>query len=101
MASCSPAARRSSPSAARRRSWRRWGRASPPAGLGPLPANVHTPQWLNHGELLPRCSALVTVGGKATILAAMEAGVPLVLVPTTWDKPDNARRVTEAGAGLR
>jgi MGT family glycosyltransferase len=65
------------------------------------PPNVHLAEWLNHGELLPRCSALVTVGGKATILAAMEAGVPLVLVPTTWDKPDNARRVTEAGAGVR
>jgi UDP:flavonoid glycosyltransferase YjiC (YdhE family) len=22
-------------------------------------------------------------------------------VPTTWDKPDNARRVTEVGAGIR
>jgi UDP:flavonoid glycosyltransferase YjiC (YdhE family) len=24
-----------------------------------------------------------------------------VVVPTSWDKPDNARRVTHAGAGLR
>jgi MGT family glycosyltransferase len=70
-------------------------------GLGALPPNVHVARWLNHGELLPRCSAVVTVGGKATVLASMEAGVPLVLVPTTWDKPDNARRVTEAGAGVR
>lgn len=66
-----------------------------------LPPNVHVARWLSHGVLLPRCSALVTVGGKATILAAAEAGVPSVLVPTTWDKPDNARRVTEAGAGIR
>jgi MGT family glycosyltransferase len=70
-------------------------------GLGALPANVHVARWLSHGELLPRCSAVVTVGGKATILAAMEAGVPLVVVPTTWDKPDNARRVTRTGAGVR
>jgi MGT family glycosyltransferase len=70
-------------------------------GPGPLPANVHVTDWLAHGDLLPRCSAVVTVGGKSTILAAMEAGVPLVVVPTTWDKPDNARRVTEAGAGVR
>jgi UDP:flavonoid glycosyltransferase YjiC (YdhE family) len=27
--------------------------------------------------------------------------VPMVVVPTTWDKPDNARRVTYAGAGVR
>ena len=71
--------------------------------LGPRAqaSNVHVARWLSHGELLPRCAAAVTVGGKATILAAMEAGVPVVVVPTTWDKPDNARRVTEAGAGLR
>jgi MGT family glycosyltransferase len=69
--------------------------------LGTLPANVHVTAWLSHGELLPRCSAVVNVGGKATILAAMEAGVPMVLVPTTWDKPDNAIRVIESGAGVR
>jgi MGT family glycosyltransferase len=68
--------------------------------LSRLPSNVHVAQWLSHGELLPRCSAVVTVGGKATILASLEAGVPLVLVPTTWDKPDNAQRVTRVGAGV-
>jgi N-glycosyltransferase StaG len=76
-------------------------RAQRSLGVGRLPRNVHVAPWVSHGELLPRCSAVVTVGGKATILAAMEAGVPLVLVPTTWDKPDNARRVTETGAGVR
>jgi MGT family glycosyltransferase len=69
-----------------------------PAAQAP---NIHIARWLSHGELLPHCSALVTVGGKATLLAAMDAGVPAVVVPTTWDKPDNARRVTEAGAGVR
>lgn len=70
-------------------------------GPGAAADNVHVAPWLSHGELLPRCAAVVTVGGKATILAAMEAGVPAVLVPTSWDKPDNARRVTEVGAGIR
>lgn len=71
--------------------------------LGPAAdaSNIHLARWLSHGELLPRCSAMITVGGKATLLAAMEAGVPAVVVPTTWDKPDNARRITEAGAGIR
>jgi MGT family glycosyltransferase len=77
------------------------GRAPEELGFGALPSNVHVARWYDHGELLPRCAALVTVGGKATILAAAEAGVPMVVVPTTWDKPDNARRVTCAGAGLR
>jgi UDP:flavonoid glycosyltransferase YjiC (YdhE family) len=63
--------------------------------------NVHVARWLHHGALIPRCSVLVTVGGKATVLAAAQAGVPMVVVPTSWDKPDNARRVTEAGVGVR
>jgi MGT family glycosyltransferase len=69
--------------------------------LGPPAPNVHIARWANHGELLPRCAAVVTTGGPATILAALRAGVPLVVVPTTWDKPDNARRVVEAGVGVR
>jgi UDP:flavonoid glycosyltransferase YjiC (YdhE family) len=44
---------------------------------------------------------VVTTAGPATIMAALVAGVPLVVVPTTWDKPDNARRVVEAGVGIR
>jgi MGT family glycosyltransferase len=70
-------------------------------GLDPLPANVHVERWISHEELLPRCSAIVTTGGAATVLAALKAGVPLVVVPTFWDKSDNAQRVVEAGVGLR
>jgi MGT family glycosyltransferase len=73
-----------------------------PESVAPDPApNVHVTRWLSHGELLPRCAVVVTTGGPATIIAALTAGAPLVVVPTTWDKPDNARRVVEAGAGLR
>jgi UDP:flavonoid glycosyltransferase YjiC (YdhE family) len=43
----------------------------------------------------------VTTGGAGTVLAALCAGVPLVIVPTEWDKPEIAQRVVEAGAGLR
>ena len=63
--------------------------------------NVHLARWVSHSELLPRCSAVVTTGGANTILASLQAGVPLVVVPTTWDKPDNARRVVETGVGVR
>lgn len=70
-------------------------------GLEPLPANVHLRRWVSHADLLPRCSVFVTTGGPATIVAGLQAGVPVVVVPTTWDKPDNARRVVEAGVGVR
>ena len=76
------------------------GRDPEAPGFDVTASNVHVARWLHHGTLLPRCSALVTVGGKATVLAAAEAGVPMVVVPTTWDKPDNARRVAEAGVGV-
>ena len=70
-------------------------------GLGAAAANVHLTRWVSHSELLPRCAAVVTTGGANTILSSLQAGVPLVVVPTTWDKPDNARRVVEAGVGVR
>src|SRR5258705_7175024 len=66
--------------------------------LGPIAPNVRVEQWVSHSDLLPRCAALVTTGGAGTVMAALQAGVPQLIVPTHWDKPDNARRVVEAGA---
>jgi len=79
------------------------GRHRDPAALdlGPLAPNIHLTRWLAHHELLPRCAAMVSAGGTSTILSALQAGVPLVVLPTNWDKPDNARRVVEAGVGVR
>jgi MGT family glycosyltransferase len=76
-------------------------RAPEQLGLGALPGNVHLSRWINHAALLARCSVVVTGGGAATIIAAVQHGVPLVVVPTAHDKPDNARRVVEAGVGVR
>ena len=69
--------------------------------LGELAPNVHAADWINHDTLMPRCAVMVTTGGAGTMMSALRAGVPLVIVPTTWDKPDNARRVVEAGVGVR
>jgi MGT family glycosyltransferase len=70
------------------------------AGLAPAATNVHVADWLSHDVLLPRCAAIVTTGGMGTVIAALRAGVPLVVVPTGWDKPVNARRVVAAGVGV-
>jgi MGT family glycosyltransferase len=69
--------------------------------LGPAAPNVRVERWVSHSHLLPRCSVVVTTGGAGTIMAALSAGVPLVVVPTHWDKPDNAQRIVAAGVGLR
>jgi MGT family glycosyltransferase len=71
------------------------------AGIGAPAPNVHIADWLSHDVLLPRCDAIVTTGGMGTVMAALRAGVPLVVVPTGWDKPANAQRVVDAGVGVR
>jgi MGT family glycosyltransferase len=69
--------------------------------LGELAPNIRLEQWVSHTDLLPRCAAMVTTGGAGTVKATLLAGVPLVVVPTHWDKADNAQRIAAAGAGLR
>ena len=69
--------------------------------LGSIAPNVRVERWVPHSDLLPRTDVLVTTGGGGTVLAALQAGVPMLVVPTQWEKPDNAQRVVEAGAGIR
>jgi MGT family glycosyltransferase len=70
-------------------------------GLPRIPDNVRLEKWVSHADLLPQTNVVVTTGGAGTVLAALAAGVPLVLVPTEWDKPETAQRVVEAGVGVR
>jgi MGT family glycosyltransferase len=69
--------------------------------IGPPAQNIHVVDWVNHGDLLPKTSVMVTTAGGGTTMAGMGAGVPLAVVPTEWDKAENAQRVVEAGAGIR
>lgn len=69
--------------------------------LGPIAPNVRIERWVPHSDLLPRTDVMVTTGGGSTVVAGVQAGVPMVVVPTQWDKPENAQRVVEAGVGLR
>jgi UDP:flavonoid glycosyltransferase YjiC (YdhE family) len=69
--------------------------------IGRIAPNIRIERWVPHSDLLPLTDVMVSTGGASTILAGLNAGVPMVLVPTQWDKPDNAQRVVEAGAGLR
>jgi len=70
-------------------------------GLGVVPANARVERFVPQSDLLPRTAVVVTTGGTGTVLAALSAGVPLVIVPTAWDQPENAWRVAESGAGIR
>jgi MGT family glycosyltransferase len=70
-------------------------------GLGVIPPNARVERFIPHSDLLPRIDAVVTTGGTGTVLATLSAGLPLVVMPTAWDQPENAWRVAEAGAGVR
>ena len=70
-------------------------------GFGAIPRNVRLEAYVPQSDLLPKTAVMVTLGGSGGVLAALAAGVPLVIVPTEWDRPENAQRVVEAGAGLR
>jgi MGT family glycosyltransferase len=65
------------------------------------PANVTVTRWARHADVLPHCSAVITHGGHGTVMKALIAGVPLIVVPLGRDQPDNAGRVVHAGAGIR
>jgi len=69
-----------------------------PAALGELPESVHVERWLPLAPLLPRCDAVVCHAGTGTTLAALTAGLPMVLVPRGADQFDNARACERAGA---
>jgi UDP:flavonoid glycosyltransferase YjiC (YdhE family) len=61
-------------------------------------ANVHIERWLPLAPVLPRCAAVLCHAGAGTTLAALAAGLPLVLVPQGADQFDNARACQRAGA---
>jgi MGT family glycosyltransferase len=65
------------------------------------PPNVTVEQWVRHADVLPHCSAVITHGGHGTVMKALIAGIPQVVVPLGRDQADNAARVVYAGAGVR
>lgn len=67
----------------------------------PVPPNARIVDLADFAELLPRTSVLVGNGGWGGTLAALGAGVPIVVAPSTAaDKPQVAKRVARAGAGI-
>lgn len=73
---------------------------APATMLGALPDNVRAAEFIPHDLLLPRTDVMITNGGWGGVLAALEAGVPMVVVPGELDKAQVARRVELSGAGI-
>jgi len=66
-----------------------------------FPPNVRIEKWVPQATALHGAAAMVCHGGMGTVLGALAAGVPLVVVPQFADHPDNAARVAALGAGIR
>jgi MGT family glycosyltransferase len=69
--------------------------------VGPLAPNVALHSHAPVSGLLPLARAFVTNGNSNSVAAALQAGVPIVVLPSTWDQAELAWRVQETGAGLR
>jgi UDP:flavonoid glycosyltransferase YjiC (YdhE family) len=76
------------------------GRGVDPARFGPQPAHVRIAADLPQSEVLPGCAAVVSHGGSGTVMGALAAGLPQVLLPMGADQPHNAARCAALGAGI-
>jgi UDP:flavonoid glycosyltransferase YjiC (YdhE family) len=68
-----------------------------PASLGAVPAGVDVRAYVPMSTLLPAADLVVYHGGSGTMLAALAAGTPMVIVPLAADQPDNGDRAEAAG----
>lgn len=66
----------------------------------PIPANARIAGFVPFEQLMPHLDAVVTNGGWGGTLAALAAGVPLVIAGGDLDKPEIATRVRWVGAGV-
>jgi UDP:flavonoid glycosyltransferase YjiC (YdhE family) len=75
------------------------GRENDPADFGPQPANVHIERYIPQSLLLPQCDLMVMHAGSNSLLAALDVGVPMVVVPLIADQFFNAHIVQEMRLG--
>jgi UDP:flavonoid glycosyltransferase YjiC (YdhE family) len=68
-----------------------------PASLGPVPAGVAVHAYVPMSTVLPVADVVAYHGGSGTMLAALAAGTPMVIIPLAADQPDNGDRCEAAG----
>ena len=65
----------------------------------PLPKGVAVFDYVPYAAVFTRSAAAVHQGGVGTVAQALRAGLPSLVVPFTFDQPDNAARIARIGAG--
>jgi UDP:flavonoid glycosyltransferase YjiC (YdhE family) len=71
-----------------------------PGALGDLPDNVRTFGYRPLTILLAGCDAAIHQGGSGSTLAALDAGVPQLILPYLGDSFINGQAVHKRGCGL-
>src|SRR4051794_26852211 len=71
-----------------------------PASLGPVPDGVVVRPYLPMSRLVATADVVASHGGSGTMLAALAAGRPLVIVPLAADQPENADRCAAIGVAV-
>jgi hypothetical protein len=72
----------------------------PDKRLAQFPDNVQGVDWVSIPALLSTCAGIVHHGGAGTALAALDAGVPQLIVNGAGDRRHNGKVVAARGAGL-
>ena len=75
------------------------GRLSPRQIAG-LPGRPRVEAYVPQRALMERAAAVITHGGLNTVLDALAAGVPLIVVPLAFEQGAIAARVVRCGAGM-
>lgn len=73
--------------------------STPPADLGPVPADWLVRDYLPQVRLLGRARLTVTHGGNNSVTEAFGQGVPLLVLPFSTDQFAGAEAIERAGAG--
>ncbi len=63
----------------------------------PLPDEVRHADYAPLSQVLPRAAAIAHHGGIGTAAEALRAGCPQLVMPMTFDQPDNAVRLQRLG----
>ena len=71
-----------------------------PDSLGDIPDNFTVRQRVPQLDILAKADLFVSHGGMNSTMEAMNAGVPLVVIPQMYEQELTARRVDELGLGV-
>lgn len=58
-----------------------------PSTFGPQPDNIRIERFVPESLLLPHVDACINHGGNSTVMKALSAGLPFVLLPLSADQP--------------